>query len=94
MGRPAIVQLIQIASLFILTGALVNTASAAFTGMEKMHLNSVMLIVQSLVKTALIIALVALGLGTLGAVIGFSIGVLFAGVNWSFANVHDVSVVA
>ncbi len=78
-GRPQIVQLIQIASLFILTGALVNTASAAFTGMEKMHLNSVMLIVQSLVKTALVIALVALGLGTLGAVIGFSVGVFFAG---------------
>ena len=78
-GRPAIVQLIQIASLFILTGALVNTATAAFTGLEKMHLNSVMLIVQSIVKTALIIALVVLGLGTLGAVIGFSAGVLFAG---------------
>ena len=50
-GRPAIVQLIQIASLFILTGALVNTATAAFTGLEKMHLNSIMLIVQSIVKT-------------------------------------------
>ena len=34
-GRPAIVQLIQIASLFILTGALLNTASAAFTGLRK-----------------------------------------------------------
>jgi O-antigen/teichoic acid export membrane protein len=78
-GRPAIVQLIQIASFFVLTGALVNTATAAFTGMEKMHLNSVMLIVQSIIKTVLIIALVALGLGTLGAVIGFSVGVLFAG---------------
>jgi stage V sporulation protein B len=78
-GRPAIVGLIQIASLFILTGALVNTATAAFTGMEKMHLNSVMLIVQSIVKTALIIILVVLGLGTLGAVIGFSLGVLVAG---------------
>ena len=79
-GRPAIVQLIQIASLFILTGALITAASAAFTGLEKMHLNSVMLIIQSLVKTTLIIALVVLGLGTLGAVIGFSVGVLFAGV--------------
>ena len=78
-GRPAIVELIQIASLFILSGALVNTATAAFTGLEKMHLNSIMLIVQSLVKTVLIIALVVLGLGTLGAIIGFSVGVLFAG---------------
>ena len=79
-GRPAIVQLIQIASLFILTGALVNTASAAFTGLEKMHLNSIMLVVQSLVKTAVILALVILGFGTLGAVIGFSVGVLVAGI--------------
>jgi O-antigen/teichoic acid export membrane protein len=79
-GRPAIVQLIQIASLFILTGALLNTASAAFTGLEKMHLNSIMLVVQSLVKTALILALVILGFGTLGAVIGFSVGVIVAGV--------------
>src|SRR5665647_111015 len=79
-GRPAIVQLIQIASLFILTGALVNTATAAFTGLEKMHLNSVMLIVQSIVKTGLILLFVVLGLGTLGAVVGFSVGVLVAGV--------------
>ena len=79
-GRPAIVQLIQIASLFILTGALVNSATAAFTGLEKMHLNSIMLVIQSIVKTILIIALVGLGFGTLGAVIGFSLGVLFAGV--------------
>jgi O-antigen/teichoic acid export membrane protein len=78
--RPAITQLIQIASLFILSGALVNASTAAFTGMERMHLNSIMLIVQSLVKTGLIIGLVILGLGTLGAVVGFSIAVLVAGI--------------
>jgi len=80
-GRPAIVGLIQISSLYILTGALINTATSAFTGMEKMHLNSIMLIVQSLIKTTLIIGLVIFGLGTLGAVIGFSIGVLVAGLS-------------
>ena len=79
-GRPAIAQLIQIASLFILTGALVNAATAAFTGMEKMHLNSIMLIVQSVVKTALTLGLVIFGFGTLGAIDGFSLGVLVAGV--------------
>jgi O-antigen/teichoic acid export membrane protein len=78
--RPAIAQLIQITSLFILTGGLVNTATAAFTGLERMHLNSVMLIIQSIVKTALIIGLVLLGLGTMGAVIGFSVAVLIAGI--------------
>jgi len=79
--RPAITQLIQITSVFILTGGLVNTATAAFTGMEKMHLNSIMLIVQAIVKTVLIIGLVVLGLGTLGAVIGFSLAVLIAGLS-------------
>ncbi len=78
--RPAITQLIQIASFSILTGALVNTATAAFTGMEKMHLNSIMLIIQSVFKTVLIIGLVMFGLGTLGAVDGFSLAVLIAGV--------------
>lgn len=78
-NRPAIAPLIRIASFFILTGALVNTATAAFTGMETMHLNSVLLIIQSLIKTSLIVALVLLGLGTLGAVTGFTVAVLFAG---------------
>ncbi len=68
--RPAITGLIQIASFIILTGALVNTATVAFTGMEKMHLNSIVLVIQSIVKTALILCLVLLGLGSLGATIG------------------------
>jgi len=78
--RPQIAQLIQITSIFILTGGLVNTATAAFTGMEKMHLNSIMLIIQSLVKTGLIILLVLLGLGTLGATMGYTVAVAVAAV--------------
>jgi O-antigen/teichoic acid export membrane protein len=79
LNRPVITPLIQIASIFILTSALVNTATAAFTGIERMHLNSVMLVSQSLIKTALIIALVLLGLGTYGAVTGFAVSSLLAG---------------
>jgi O-antigen/teichoic acid export membrane protein len=79
--RPAIAPLIQITSIFILTGALVNTATAAFTGMERMHLNSIMLIIQAIVKTALIIGLVVLGFGTLGAVVGFTVAVAIAGIS-------------
>lgn len=78
-NRPEIAPLIQIASFVVLTGALINTATAAFTGMEKMHLNSIMLIIQSIVKTTLIIGLVILGLGTKGATIGYTIAVLVAG---------------
>jgi O-antigen/teichoic acid export membrane protein len=79
LHRPAIAPLIQILSLYILTGGLVNTATAAFTGLETMHLYSITLIIQSLVKTGLIVGLVALGLGTVGAVTGYSAGVLIAG---------------
>ena len=78
-NRPTIAPLIQIVSFFILSGALVNVATAAFTGIEKMHLYSFMLVIQSIVKTGLIVALVILGLGTLGAVTGFTVGSIFAG---------------
>jgi len=78
-NRPTMAPLIQIASFFILTGALVNTASAAFTGVETMHLNSIVLIIQSIVKTGLIIGLLLLGLGTIGAITGFTMAVLVAG---------------
>jgi O-antigen/teichoic acid export membrane protein len=79
ISRPTIVPLIQISSFIILASALVNTATAAFTGMEIMHLNSIMLIIQSILKTALIIALVLFGLGALGAVEGYMVASLFAG---------------
>ena len=78
-NRPAIAPLIQIASFFVLTSALINAATAAYTGMETMHLNSILLIIQSIAKTALILALVLLGLGTLGAITGFTIAVVIAG---------------
>jgi O-antigen/teichoic acid export membrane protein len=78
-NRPAIVPLIQIASFYVLAGALMNAATAAYTGMETMHLNSIMLIVHSTAKTALIVTLVLLGLGTLGAVTGFTIATTIAG---------------
>ncbi len=76
--RPQITQLIQMTSVFILMGGLVNTATAAFTGLEKMHFNSIMLIVQSIVKTGLIILLVLFGFGTLGATVGFTVAVTIA----------------
>lgn len=78
-NRPEIAPLIQIASITILAGALINAATAAFTGVERMELNSVMLICQSTIKTLIIIALVVLGLGTTGATIGFAAGTLTAG---------------
>jgi O-antigen/teichoic acid export membrane protein len=78
-NRPTITPLIQIAAFTILTSALVSTATAAFTGIEKMHLNSIMQVSQSIIKTSLIITLVLLGLGTYGAITGFTVATLLAG---------------
>jgi O-antigen/teichoic acid export membrane protein len=78
-NRPTIAPLIQVASFSIFSTSLISAATAAFTGSDRMELNSIMIICQSVVKTALMIALVALGLGTSGAVIGFTISALIAG---------------
>ncbi len=78
--RPEITTLIQIASVSILAGGLVNAATAAFTGLEKMELNSVMLICQSIIKSVIMITLVIVGLSTSGAVIGYTAAMLIAGV--------------
>jgi stage V sporulation protein B len=79
LKRPTITPFIQIASLSVLTSALVSTATAAFTGIEKMHFNSIMIVSQSVIKTALIIGLLLLGLGTYGAVTGYTLATLVAG---------------
>ncbi len=79
-SRPEITSLIQIASFSVLTHALISLATATFTGMERMHLNSVMLTIQALVKTGLIIVFVLLGAGNVGAIGGFMLGTLVAGV--------------
>jgi O-antigen/teichoic acid export membrane protein len=79
LNRPGISALLQISSLTILASALVTTATSAFTGIEKMHLNSIMLVAQSIIKTTLVVALVLLGLGTYGAITGFTLATLLAG---------------
>ena len=71
--------LFQVASSIILTGALLSTAQSAFVGLERIELNSITLICQSAIKTAVIIALVYFGLGPFGAVLGYSIAYLMAG---------------
>lgn len=78
-NRPAVAPLIQIASFTILAGGLTNAATAAFTGYEEMQLNSIMLICQSIIKTLLMIGLVAFGFGVFGAVTGLTAATLITG---------------
>lgn len=70
-NRPEIVPLIQLASLSILSGGLIAISAAVFTGMEKMYLNSTMVVMQSIIKTVIIIVLVIFGFGVSGATIGY-----------------------
>jgi O-antigen/teichoic acid export membrane protein len=78
-NRPTLAPIMQIASFYILASAMISAASAAFTGLERMALNSVMNICQSIIKTVLIISLVVIGLGTSGAVIGLVASTVIAG---------------
>ena len=76
--RPAIAPLIELASISILAMGIVNAATAAFTGVEKMEHNSIMLIIQSIFKTIIMITLVVQGLGTAGAITGYTAGYAIA----------------
>lgn len=78
--RPEIASLIQIASFTVLTGGLITAATATFTGIEKMHFNSTMIVLQSIAKTVSTVMLVMIGLSTYGAIWGFAIGSVVAGV--------------
>ena len=79
-NRPVIAPLIQIISFSIFATGLVTAATAVFTGYDRLELNSVMLVFQSISKTTIIIALVVLGFGTAGATVGFTAGTFIAGI--------------
>jgi stage V sporulation protein B len=77
--RPDIEPLIQVASLTVVGGAFLTAAQSAFIGQERMELNSVTLIIQSVLKTVLAPLLIILGFGAFGAILGSTIAVLAAG---------------
>jgi len=83
-NNAELIPLFRIASFTVLTGALLGTAQSAFVGIERMELNSITLICQSIIKTIVILALVIFGLGPLGAVLGYSIAFLIAGLTGIF----------
>jgi O-antigen/teichoic acid export membrane protein len=78
--RPESTFFIQIISVSIIAGSLLTASQAVFVGFERMGLNSFTLICQAIVKTAVGPILVFLGYSVLGAVIGFSLGFVAAGI--------------
>ena len=79
LHRPESGLLISIVSISIFGGSLYNAAQSSFVGYDRMGLNSFTLIFQSVVKVALGLLLVLLGYGVFGAVLGFTVSSLFAG---------------
>lgn len=77
--KPEVAQLIKVVSLVLLAGALYNVAWNVFLGFEDTKYNVAMLIVNSAVKGGLALALVLLGYGVFGAIIGYVIGYFAAG---------------
>ncbi len=79
-NRPEIVPLIQLVSITILADALLKTAQSAFIGYEKMKYHSIILIIQSILKTAFMAIFVIAGFGVYGAIIGFTTAYLLTGI--------------
>lgn len=78
--QPEIQVLIQISSLNLLALSLLNTARSIFIGYERMKLVSLMVIIQSIIKSTLSPLLVYFGYGALGAAAGHTAAILVTGI--------------
>jgi stage V sporulation protein B len=79
-NRPEITPLISIASIAILSESLLTAAQSNFNGFERMKLNSYTIICQSIIKSTVSPLLVLIGYGVIGAVIGYTLSFLVAGI--------------
>jgi O-antigen/teichoic acid export membrane protein len=88
--RPELTFLLQIVSLSLLSGSFISLiqtiagtstslAQAAFIGMERSEYHSLSLLIHSIIRTIITSLLVILGLGSFGAVFGYTISLLLAG---------------
>jgi O-antigen/teichoic acid export membrane protein len=78
--RPEVAPFISVISVTIFSGSLLTAAQSSFVGFERMELNSLTLVSQAIVKSAVSPLLVLLGFGVLGTVLGYTLSYLFAGI--------------
>lgn len=79
LDRPEITPLIQIASIIIFAEALLKASQVAFIGYERMGFYSISMVIQSTIKTGLMVFLVITGYGVYGATIGDTTSYIIAG---------------
>jgi stage V sporulation protein B len=78
--RPESASYIAIISATIISGSLLTVSQSSFVGFERMGLNSLTIICQSVVKTIAGPTLVLLGYSVLGAVVGSTLSIIAAGI--------------
>jgi O-antigen/teichoic acid export membrane protein len=78
--RPESASFMAIVSVSIISGSLLAASQAVFVGFERMELNSFTLVCQAVARTVIGPVLVFLGYSVLGAVIGYSLGFVAAGI--------------
>ena len=80
VNRPDISMYIRIASLAVLFHAILDTSTSVFIGIDNAEYCTLAWNVQASAKTALAILLVFLGFSVFGAVTGYVVGALIAGI--------------
>jgi O-antigen/teichoic acid export membrane protein len=78
--RPESASLISLVSITIFSGSLLMVSQSSFIGFERMELNSLTMLCESIVKSIAAPLLVLLGYGALGAVLGYTLSLLVAGI--------------
>jgi stage V sporulation protein B len=78
--KPESARYIAIVSATIISGSLLAASQAGFIGFERMELSSFTLICQAIVQVAVGPALVFLGYSVLGAIVGYTLGCVAAGI--------------
>jgi stage V sporulation protein B len=80
LNRPDLYPYLRIVSLLILFQAIYTTAYSSFVGIDKAEFSALTLNLQAIMKSSLSIALILIGFGLLGALVGSIIGYAIAGI--------------
>lgn len=78
--RPELKTLIEVASVTLLANSLINTSHSTFVGFERMEFRSLILILQSILKSFIAPLLVLLGYGVFGAILGYAAPLVVTGI--------------
>ncbi len=79
-SKPQSGLLMAVASITILSSAIIGASQSLFVGFEKMKLNSFVIVCQALIQCALSPLLVLFGYGAMGAMLGYASGSIVASV--------------